>query len=83
MDVNLQVYNSEDFGKGSETVTHYDVLVSCVLLGGKSIYTGLYFDLEMQRKSASRYPIVKRGVYYCSRLISRQIERLGKSHITR
>ena len=40
VDVNPQVYNSEDFGKGSEMVTHYDVLVSCALPGGKVICVG-------------------------------------------
>ncbi len=78
VDVNPQVYNSEDFGKGSEMVTHYDVLVSCALPGGKVICVGFYFDLEMQRESEPEYPVVKRGVYYCCRLVSRQIERLGK-----
>ncbi|MCI9077611.1 MAG: hypothetical protein HFH68_01635 [Lachnospiraceae bacterium] len=77
-DVNPQVYNSEDFGKGRETVTHYDVLVSCALSEGKVICVGFYFDLEMQRESAPKYPVVKRGVYYCCRLVSRQIERLGE-----
>ena len=78
VDVNPQVYNSEDFGKGSETVTHYDVLASCALPGGEVIYAGFYFDLEMQRESEPEYPVVKRGLYYCCRLVSRQIERLGK-----
>ena len=36
------------------------------------------FDVGMQRESEPRYPIPKRGVYYCCRLISRQIETLGK-----
>ena len=78
VDVNPQMYNSEDFGKGSEMVAHYDVLVSCALPGGKVICVGFYFDLEMQRESEPEYPVVKRGVYYCCRLVSRQIERLGK-----
>ncbi len=78
VDVNPQVYNSEDFGKGSEMVAHYDVLVSCALPGGKVVCVGFYFDLEMQRESEPEYPVVKRGVYYCCRLVSRQIERLGK-----
>ena len=78
VDVNPQMYNSEDFGKGSETVTHYDVLASCALPGGEVICAGFYFDLEMQRESEPEYPVVKRGVYYCCRLVSRQIERLGK-----
>ena len=34
--------------------------------------------MEMQRESQTGYPIPKRGIYYCCRLISRQIETLGK-----
>jgi len=76
--VNPQVYNSEDFGKGEETTTHYDVLASCSLPDGETVCVGFYFDLEMQRESEPGYPVIKRGIYYCSRLVSRQIERLGK-----
>lgn len=36
------------------------------------------FDLEMQREGNPGYPVVKRGVYYCCRLISRQIEKLSE-----
>lgn len=76
--MNPQVYHSEDFGKGSEMVTHYDVLVSCSLPDGEVVCVGFYFDLEMQRENKPKYPVVKRGVYYCCRLVSRQIERLGE-----
>ncbi len=36
----------------------------------------LYFDLEMQREKSPGYPLVKRGIYYCSRMISRQLTNL-------
>ena len=76
--VNPQVYNADDSGKGNETETHYDVLADCALPDGETICVGFFFDLEMQRESKPGYPIPKRGVYYCCRLISRQIENLGE-----
>ena len=76
--VNPSVYDSEDCGKGEETVTRYDVLVDCALPGGAEVCVDLFFDLEMQRENKPGYPIPKRGVYYCCRLISRQIEALGE-----
>lgn len=77
--VNPAAYSSEDSGKGNETVTRYDVLIDCALPGKKKkACVNLFFDLEMQRESEPGYPIPKRGVYYCCRLISRQIETLGK-----
>ena len=76
--VNPQVYNSEDSGKGNETGTHYDVLTDCALPDGETVCVGFFFDLEMQRESKPGYPVPKRGVYYCCRLISRQIENLGE-----
>lgn len=77
--VNPNLYDSEDVGKGDEAVTHYDVLVNCVLPDGKGeCSVNLFFDLEMQRENDAGYPIPKRGVYYCCRLVSRQIEKLGE-----
>lgn len=76
--INPQVYNSEDSGKDNETVTHYDVLADCALPDGETVCVGFFFDLEMQRESKPGYPVPKRGVYYCCRLISRQIENLGE-----
>lgn len=72
--INPRAYDSEDTGKGNETVTHYDVLVDCALPNGKEICVDFFFDLEMQRESDPGYSIPKRGIYYCCRLISRQIE---------
>lgn len=76
IEVNYPVYGSEDSGKGKETVTHYDVLVDCALPNGEKVCVDFFFDLEMQRESQPGYSIPKRGVYYCCRLISRQIKTL-------
>lgn len=75
--VNPSVYSSEDSGKGKETTTHYDVLIDCALPCGGEVCVDLFFDLEMQRKNTLGYSVPKRGVYYCCRLISRQIDVLG------
>ncbi len=69
---------TEDVGRGSERTTYYDVLVGCRLLGTKEmIMVDLYFDLEMQRERNPGYPLSKRGIYYCSRMISRQLTNLN------
>lgn len=80
--VNPEVYDSEDSGKKGEAPVHYDVLAP--YNGTKDgAYVSFYFDLEMQRENVTEYPIVKRGVYYCCRLISRQIEKLGEESYNR
>ena len=77
--VNPSVYSSEDSGKGNEMTARYDVLVDCALpKGNGDVVVDFFFDLEMQRELNLEYPISKRGVYYCSRLLSRQIETLGE-----
>lgn len=78
VNVNPKVYSHDDAGKGSETETHYDVLADCALPGGETVCVGFFFDLEMQRENKPGYPVPKRGVYYCCRLISRQVENLGE-----
>lgn len=75
--VNPSVYSSEDPGKGNEVPAHYDVLIDCALPNEGEVCVNLFFNLEMQRKSNPGYSIPKRGVYYCCRLISRQIDVLG------
>ncbi len=75
--VNPSVYSSEDPGKGNEVPTHYDVLIDCALPNEGEVCVNLFFNLEMQRKSNPGYSIPKRGVYYCCRLINRQIDVLG------
>lgn len=76
--VNPQAYDSEDSGKGNEAVTRYDVLIDCTLPNKDEVCVDIFFDLEMQRESKPGYPVPKRGIYYCCRLVSRQIETLGR-----
>ena len=67
----------EDVGKGDESKTFYDVVAGCRLPGKKeTLLVDLYFDLEMQREKNPGYPAPHRGIYYCSRLISRQLTNL-------
>lgn len=77
--VNPKAYSVEDSGKGEETNVSYDVLVDCKLPdAGECDVEFFFFDLEMQRENNPGYSLVKRGVYYNCRLISRQIEALGE-----
>lgn len=65
---------AEDVGRDDEVKTYYDVLIACRLPGtGDMLAVDLYFDLEMQREKDPGYPVVKRGIYYCSRMLSRQL----------
>ena len=65
---------TEDVGKGEEIKTYYDVLAACRLPDTEDvIMADLYFDLEMQREKNPGYPLPKRGIYYCSRMLSRQL----------
>lgn len=76
--VNESILTSIDQGQGDETTVYYDVLIHCSLPGvAERFYLNFYLDLEMQRKNDPGYPIATRGLYYCCRLISRQIESLG------
>lgn len=76
--VNPTVYSCEDSGKGNEMPTHYDVLVDCALPDNEKVCVDLFFDLEMQRKNRPGYSVPKRGVYYCCRLINRQLDVLDQ-----
>ncbi len=68
---------AEDVGKGAEIKTYYDVLIGCRLPDTENaVFVDLYFDLEMQREKSPGYPVPKRGIYYCSRMISRQLTNL-------
>ena len=68
---------TEDVGKGKEAKTFYDVITGCRLPDTEdSLIVDLYFDLEMQREKSPGYPLSKRGIYYCSRMISRQLTSL-------
>ena len=76
--INPAVYSSEDSGKGDEMTAYYDVFVDCALPDQEQVCVDIFFDLEMQRKSKPGYSIPKRGIYYCCRLISRQLSGLDK-----
>lgn len=80
VDLNPAVYSVEDSGSGDEMPTHYDALFSCVLPSKEKVQLNLFFDLEMQRKNHPGYSIIKRGVYYCCRLISRQLTSSSKEN---
>ena len=69
---------AEDVGIGEEAKNYYDVLAGCRLPETEEvILIDLYFDLEMQREHDPGYPLPKRGIYYCSRMISRQLTNTG------
>lgn len=69
---------TEDVGRDSEVQTYYDVLIACRLPDTQDLLmVDLYFDLEMQRENKLGYPVAKRGIYYCSRMISRQLTNLS------
>lgn len=71
---------AEDVGKGEEAKTFYDVMAGCRYPGTEEEFVvDLYFDLEMQRENNPGYPVPKRGVYYCSRMLSCQLTHLGEA----
>lgn len=76
--ITTTVRGTEDVGMEGEAVVKYDVIINCFLPNGDGIQVDFIFDLEMQREHNPGYPIVKRGVYYCSRLLSAQISTLGE-----
>ncbi len=71
---------SEDVGKGEEAKTFYDVVAGCRYPGTEETFVvDFYFDMEMQRENNPGYPVPKRGVYYCSRMLSRQLTHMGQA----
>ena len=61
----------------------FDIKFSAAIPGSKS-GIGLIINLEAQNKYHNGYPLTKRGMYYCSRLISSQYGReFEKSHYER
>lgn len=61
---------TEDSTITEGTIT-YDIRFYALIPGTKDI-TGLFINVEAQNDFYPGYPIVKRGIYYCSRLISSQ-----------
>ena len=58
----------------TEHTTLYDVLFYATLPDSDETI-GLFINVEAQNKYNTSYPLVKRGIYYCSRLISAQFHR--------
>jgi len=58
----------------SEHTTLYDVLFYATLPDSDE-KIGLFINIEAQNKFNPGYPLIKRGIYYCSRLISSQFEK--------
>ncbi len=70
---------AEDVGKADEQKTYYDVMICCRLpVSEDTLSVDLYLDLEMQREKSPGYPLPKRGIYYCSRMVSRQLTNAGE-----
>ena len=71
--------DTED-GSIFEQTIRYDVKFNAAVPGSDD-GIGLIINLEAQKKYDTGYPLVKRGVYYCCRLISSQYGReFTKSH---
>ena len=58
----------------TEHTTLYDVLFYATLPNSAE-KIGLFINVEIQNQYNLKYPLVKRGIYYCSRLISAQFQR--------
>lgn len=79
IDYSVQGAGVEDTGAFGEAKIYFDSLADISLpdnLG--SVFTGLIFDTEMQRKRKYSYIIDIRAQYYAARLISRQVDKVGK-----
>ena len=71
--------DTED-GSIFEQTVRYDVKFNAAVPGSDN-NIGLIINLEAQKKYDTGYPLVKRGVYYCCRLISSQYGReFTRSH---
>ena len=61
-----------------ENDVFFDVRFDALLPGGRG-EAHIEVDLEAQNKMPSEYPLLKRAVYYCGRMLSRQ----GGAHVRR
>ena len=76
---NIVGMNTEDSSVDEGTVK-FDVLFRARIPGSDD-EIGLIINIEAQNKYNVGYPLIKRGIYYCSRLISSQYKRyFEKSH---
>ena len=72
---NERIYGLDTADKSrTEHTTLYDVLFYAVLPGSEE-KIGMFINVEAQSEYYLKYPLVKRGIYYCSRLISAQFQR--------
>ena len=69
----IQGTDTTDKSPGVRTVT-YDISFRAVAPGSEELIE-LYINVEAQKKFKPGYPLLKRGIYYCSRMISRQSNR--------
>ena len=65
--------NVED-GSIINATVRYDILFKAYLPGadGKKESVGIFINFEIQKDETPGYPLVSRGIYYASRLLSRQ-----------
>ena len=77
--LNIMGLNSENSSIGEGTI-RFDVVFSAIVPDTND-KIGLIINIEAQNKYNTGYPLIKRGIYYCSRLISSQYNRyFEKSH---
>ncbi len=70
----------QEDGISGEATVFFDVKFKVLLpdLQKSSVQVCLYVDMEAQNRYRPGYPLEKRGVYYLSRLISSQIQRVSE-----
>ena len=69
-DIHIETLNSESTSIKEQTV-YYDIRFKAMLpKEGETIQ--LIVNLEIQLNDTPGYPLIKRGIYYCSRMISEQ-----------
>ena len=68
-DGSVTTLNLEDYEEGSGNV-YYDIFLHITTKGEHPIR--IYLDIEAQNAYNNKYTIPERGIYYCSRMISRQ-----------
>lgn len=65
-----------------ETPATFDILFRSLLPKSKgNILVNLHIDFEFQKNYEPGYPIVKRGIYYGSRKLSAQLDKVGQNGI--
>lgn len=67
----IQGSQTEDSSMTEGTVT-FDIRFKAIAPGAETEYITLIINVEAQNDYYPGYPIIKRGIYYCSRMISSQ-----------